>query len=92
LQLERSPPAQTLLVATLVKTQDFQSSLLEIPGPLGVVFCFSEFQMLSSVEFDDQFCWRVSARVFAKPWLGNSFTFASRYSRASRLNSATGSS
>jgi len=43
---------------SVVKTQDFQSLLLEIPGPLGVVFCLFEFQMLSSVEFDDQFCCR----------------------------------
>jgi len=43
---------------SVIKTQDFQSLLLEIPGPLGVVFCLSELQMLSSVEFDDQFCCR----------------------------------
>ena len=49
-----------------VETQDFQSLLLEIPGPLGVVYCLSEFQMLSSVEFDDQFycrCIKISDLV-----------------------------
>src|SRR6185369_8686842 len=39
---------------SVVETQDFQSVLRD-PCPLGVVLCLSEFQMLSSVEFDDQF-------------------------------------
>src|SRR6185503_10274905 len=60
LQLERSPPAQTLFVATLVGRRNARLSILAArdPSSVGRRILRVRVPNASSVEFDDQFCSR----------------------------------